>query len=255
MTIPKTEVLGVGVSAVNFASATAEMLRWIAEGEKYYVSVADVHGVIEAQDDPEFKKILNDSGLIVPDGRPIFWLLRLAGHGDVTQTTGSDLIQRFSEALAERGYSAFYYGGAPGVAENVAAVLEDRYPGLRTADTYCPPFRDLDAREEAEIVDMINVSGAHVVWVGLGAPKQERWMARFIDRLDVPVLVGVGAVFDFLTGRVKRCPRWLQIVGLEWLYRISQEPRRLWKRYARSNSLFLYYLLCERLGLRDFRSN
>ena len=250
-------MLGVGVSAVSLESATHVILEWInawrAGGRlKNYVAVTGVHGVIEAQDDPDFKRILNASGLTVPDGMPLVWLSRLAGQPHVTRVYGPDLTLRVSQVMSARGYSAFYYGGASGVAEALATELERRFPGLRRAGTYTPPFRQLTSEEEQEVVRLINASSPDVVWVGLSTPKQERWMVRFRDRLQVPVLIGVGAAFDILTGHVRQAPRWMQRSGLEWLFRLATEPRRLWRRYLRNNPLFLYYLVCENLRLKSF---
>lgn len=249
-----TDVLGVHISAVSLSSATETVLEWIRRREKHYVTVTGVHGVIEAQNDPMFKRVLNDAGLKVPDGMPMVWLSRLAGHSHVNRVFGPDFMLSVSQAVGEDGGRAFYFGGAPGVAEQLARTLEGCYPGLETAGVYCPPFRDLTPEEEREVVELINGTAPDVVWVGLSTPKQERWMADFRPRLDAPVLVGVGAAFDYNTGRIKRAPAWMQKSGLEWLYRIMQDPKRLWKRYARNNTLFLYYLVCQVLGLRNFRS-
>ena len=255
--ITRTPVLGVGVSAVNLESAAAAILGWIESGrrgdlQKRYVTVTGVHGVIEAQDDPGFKKILNGSGMTVPDGMPLVWLSRLAGRSHVTRVYGPDLTLAVSGALGERGLSAYYYGGAAGVAEALALELEGRFPGLRCAGTFTPPFRQLTLEEEQEIARLINASKADIVWVGLSTPKQERWMARLRESLQPPVLVGIGAAFDFLTGRARQAPRWMQRSGLEWLFRLATEPRRLSKRYLRNNPLFLYYLACEKLRLKRF---
>jgi N-acetylglucosaminyldiphosphoundecaprenol N-acetyl-beta-D-mannosaminyltransferase len=248
----RTYVLGVGISAVNLGSATETTLGWIARREKRYITVTGVHGVIEAQEHPEFKRILNRSGMTVPDGMPLAWLSRWAGRSGVSRVCGCDFTLSVSEALAREGRSAFYYGGAPGVAEQLARNLEERFPGLRTAGTWCPPFRALTEAEADEVAGHINGSGAELVWVGLSTPNQERWMVEFRERLDAPVLVGVGAVFDFLTGRVRRAPPWMQNSGMEWLHRLSQEPGRLGKRYLRNNPLFVYWVACEKLGLRKF---
>jgi N-acetylglucosaminyldiphosphoundecaprenol N-acetyl-beta-D-mannosaminyltransferase len=253
----RTPVLGVGVSAVSLESAAAEILAWVNDWHRgsrtsRYVAVTGVHGLIEAQDDPSFKQILNRSGLTVPDGMPLVWLSWLAGRQDVTRVYGPDLTLRVSSALASAGYSSFYYGGAPGVADELAARMNRRFPGLRCAGTLSPPYRSLTEDEEEDIVRTISSSGADVVWVGLSTPKQERWMARLQDRLETPVLIGVGAAFDFLTDRIPQAPGWMQKSGLEWLFRLGAEPRRLWKRYLRNNPLFLYYLACEKIGLRDF---
>ncbi|WP_218080093.1 WecB/TagA/CpsF family glycosyltransferase [Anthocerotibacter panamensis] len=267
-TIPTTNVLGVEVSAVSLEFATDEILHWIEEDRQHsglwsghcglttghYVAVTGVHGIIESQDDPHFKRILNASGMVVPDGMPLVWLSRLAGHRSVTRVYGPDLTLSLSQALGARQKSAFYYGGVPGVADQLARILETRYPGLKTAGTFSPPFRELTSQEEDGVVALINHSGAHVVWVGLSTPKQERWMARLRHRLKVPVLIGVGAAFDFHTGRVRQAHPWVQRSGFEWLFRLCMEPRRLAKRYLRNNPLFIYLLLCQQLKLRDFRA-
>ncbi len=255
--IARTPVLGVGVSAVDLRLATETVLGWIrdrGEGPRRspYVAVTGVHGVIEAQDDPAFKEILNNSGLTVPDGMPLVWLSRAAGRSQVDRVYGPDLTLAVSEALGRYGHRPFYYGGGPGVAERLASSLERRCPGLRRAGTYCPPFRELTSEEERQIVATINGSEADLVWVGLSTPKQERWMARFDSRLEGRVLIGIGAAFDLLCGDLRQAPRWVQRSGLEWLFRLAVEPRRLWKRYLRNNPLFIYYLACEKLGLRQF---
>jgi N-acetylglucosaminyldiphosphoundecaprenol N-acetyl-beta-D-mannosaminyltransferase len=204
---------------------------------------------MEAQDDPSFKRILNESGLTVPDGMPLVWLSKMAGRDWVTRVYGPDLMLEVSRALAARSGSAFYYGGVDGVAPDLARRLAEKFPGLRTAGTYTPPFRALTPPEEDEIVRLINGSGADVVWVGLSTPKQERWMAQFRPRLTVPVLLGVGAAFDFHTGRVAQAPKWIQQSGFEWAFRLCMEPRRLWKRYAKNNPRFVWKVAGEKLGL------
>ena len=254
---PRTPILGVGVSAVSLASARDVIIGWIEShrasgGPARYVAVTGVHGVMEAQDDPAFKRILNESGLTVPDGMPLVWLSRLAGRSEVTRVYGPDLTLAVSRALGERGGSAFYYGAAPGVAEQLAAELRRRCPGLRTAGCWSPPYRPLTPAEEDAIVERINATNADIVWVGLSTPRQERWMARFQGRLHAPALIGVGAAFDFLTGQLRQAPRWMQRSGLEWLFRMFVEPRRLARRYLRNNPRFLWCLACEKLGLRRF---
>lgn len=248
----KVPILGVGLSPVSMDGAVRTIMRWIGDRHKTYVTVNAVHSMMDAQDDPEIKRIMNAAGMCVPDGVPLVWLLWLAGHGDTTRVFGPDLMLALCAALAGGGGAAFYYGGAPGVADRLADKMAADYPGLRTAGTYCPPFRELTAEEEEEVVGRINRSGADIVWVGLSSPKQERWMARFRPRIDVPVLVGVGAAFDFNTGGIDRAPRWMQKCALEWVYRLLQEPRRLWWRYARKNPLFVFYIACEKLRLRKF---
>lgn len=251
-TIARTNVLGVGISAVDMTAAVDWVMAVIGDRERHYITVTGVHGVVEAQDDPAYKKILNGAGLVVPDGVPMVWLSRWAGHRRVGRVYGPDFMLGVCRALGAVGGRCFYYGGNEGVAEELAETMARRYPGLVTAGTYTPPFRELTDAERAGIAETINGAAPDVVWVGLSTPKQERWMDAFRDRLDAPVLVGVGAAFDYNTGKLVRAPAWMQKTSLEWLFRLIQEPRRLWRRYARINPLFLYYLVCERLGLRDF---
>ncbi len=247
-----TPVLGVRVSAISLEEAARSILERIVEQEASFVTVTGVHGVMEAQEDPGFKTVLNSSSLCVPDGMPLVWLSRAAGHRNVTRVFGPDLMLEVCRLLSEAGKSSFYYGGAEGVAEELAAEMTRRFPGMETAGTYCPPFRPLSPTEKGDVVDILNESGADIVWVGLSTPKQERWMAEFRPLLRAPVLIGVGAAFDYNTGKISRAPRLMQRLALEWLYRLLQEPARLWKRYLRNNPLFLYYLFLEKLGIRSF---
>jgi N-acetylglucosaminyldiphosphoundecaprenol N-acetyl-beta-D-mannosaminyltransferase len=237
---------------VDIMSAADAIMNFIKDRRRAVVAVTGVHGIMEAQDDDAFKTVLNRADLNVPDGMPLVWLGRLAGFPRIGRVFGPDLMLAIGERMARAGQSAFYYGGQPGVAEDLAAEMTRRFPGTRTAGTYSPPFRDLDDAEAGAVATMINASGAAIVWVGLSTPKQERWMMRFRPLLSAPVLIGVGAAFDYNTGRIRRAPRWMQRCALEWAYRLYQEPRRLWRRYARNNPRFLLYLLCERLGLRAF---
>lgn len=244
---PKLDVLGIGISAVSMATAVETIADWVTLGRKAYVAVAAVHSVVDAQDDAVVKTIMQQADLCVPDGVPLVWLLRKAGFGNVTRVFGPDLMLALCARLSATGARMFYYGGAEGVAEELGAEMERRYPGLITAGTYTPPFRPLTMDEEIEVACLIEAARPDVLWVGLSSPKQERWMGAFRARLSVPVMLGVGAAFDYNTGRIKRAPRWMQKTALEWLYRVAQDPRRLWRRYARNNPLFLFYLLRDRL--------
>lgn len=250
----RVNVLGVGVSPVNMAEAVATMEAWIEGREKHYVCVTGVHGVIESQRDSRLREIHNKSGMTVPDGMPLVWLSRSAGHRNVSRVYGPDLMLAFCEASARHGHRHFLYGGEEGVADALGKRLEERFPSLVIAGTYCPPFRQLTAEEDADIVALINASRSDVVWVGLSTPKQERWMAEHRDALDAPVLVGVGAAFDFHTGRKKQAPAWMQRSGLEWLFRLLQEPRRLGRRYLINNPTFVSLLAMQRLGLKRYES-
>lgn len=237
--IRRVDVLGVGVSAINMDMAVAEVSRWVDEGEHHYVCVTGVHGVMESQRDPELLRIHNESGLTTPDGMPMVWAGKKAGADWMTRVYGPDFMLAMLAVAARRGWRSFLYGGNEGVADLLAEKLVARFPGLEIAGTYCPPFRALTDEEDAEIVARVNDSGAHLVWVGLSTPKQERWMAAHVGRLKAAALVGVGAAFDFHAGLVPQAPRWMQRNGLEWFYRLVKEPRRLWRRYLRNNPSFV----------------
>lgn len=235
----RVDVLGVGVSAVDMAQAVAEIRRWVEEGERHYVCVTGVHGVMESQRDPELRRIHNASGLTTPDGMPMVWAGRRAGAGHMARVYGPDLMLELCALSVKRGWSSFFYGGAPGVPERLAERLAARFPGLRVAGCLSPPFQPLSPPEDEEVVRRIDASGADLVWVGLSTPKQERWMAAHVGRLRAPVLLGVGAAFDIHAGLLPQAPRWMQRSGLEWLYRLAREPRRLWRRYLGNNPRFL----------------
>jgi N-acetylglucosaminyldiphosphoundecaprenol N-acetyl-beta-D-mannosaminyltransferase len=236
---PRVDVLGVHISGVTLSGAVDEIAGWIAEGERRYVCVTGVHGVMESQRDEALRAVHNDSGLTVPDGMPLVWCARAAGRADVTRVYGPDLMLALCERGLGQGWRHFFYGGAAGVADELAAALQQRFPGLVVAGTHTPPFRPLTAEESAAVVDMVNDARADIVWVGLSTPKQERWMAEHRHRLHASALIGVGAAFDFHSGRVRQAPAVLQRAGLEWAFRLAMDPRRLWRRYLRNNPAFL----------------
>jgi N-acetylglucosaminyldiphosphoundecaprenol N-acetyl-beta-D-mannosaminyltransferase len=236
-------VLGVGISCVTLDSAVEEVSGWVDRAEHRYVCVTSVHAVMECQRDPYLLRVHNQSGLTTPDGMPMVWSARWAGRREVSRVYGPDLMLAVLARSVDRGWSSFFYGGGPGTAELLAGRLATRFPGLRVAGTLTPPFRPLTSEEDADTVRAINDSGAQLVWVGLGAPKQERWMAEHVGRLRANVLFGVGAAFDFHAGTIRQAPRWMQRSGLEWTYRLSQEPRRLWRRYLRNNPAFVLNVL------------
>jgi N-acetylglucosaminyldiphosphoundecaprenol N-acetyl-beta-D-mannosaminyltransferase len=248
----RVNILGVGVSAINVDIALETIEGWIARRESHYVCVTGVHGVMESQRDNEVRRIHNASGLTTPDGMPLVWLSRLKGHRHVDRAYGPDLMLALCERSVDRRYRHFFYGGAEGVPEQLAANLRQRFPELQVVGIYSPPFRLLTPEEDEQVVQMINQATPDIVWVGLSTPKQERWMADHIGRVKVPVLIGVGAAFDFLTGRKRQAPRWMQRSGLEWLFRLLTEPRRLWRRYLINNPLFVLLVLAQALGLRRY---
>ena len=246
-------VLGVRVDAVQIPDVVALMQRWIAERERSHaVAVTGMHGVSEAQRHPDFKRILNAADLVVPDGMPLVWVGRLRGHALRRRVYGPELMLEFCARTRGGRYRHYFYGGAPGVADRLAETLANRFPGLNVVGTDCPPFRPLDASETAEARRRIRDARPDVVWVGLSTPKQERWMHENRAHLDVPVLVGVGAAFDLNTGRVRQAPRWMREHGLEWSWRLGQEPRRLWRRYLLNGPSFAWNVGLELAGLRRF---
>jgi len=248
------KVLGVRVHAVQIPDVVDQMEHWIREGrDTHYIAVTGMHGVTEAQQDPSFKEILNSADLVVPDGMPLVWLSHLRGLSLKRRVYGPELMLTFCERTSHRSYRHFFYGGAPGVPEQLAETLGTRFSGMQVAGTYSPPFRPPTGEEKREIVAMIRRSAPDVLWVGLSTPKQERWMYEYRHELvDIPVMVGVGAAFDLNTGRVKQAPAWMQERGLEWFYRLLQEPRRLWRRYLVGGSKFVCLVLLEVLGLKKF---
>lgn len=228
---PRVDVLGIHVSATNLLETVQTFDRWIAAGDRQLVCVCDMNALLHARADDQLTEVYNTSGLTLPDGMPLVWAGKKAGFTKMERVCGPDLLERVMAEAARRGWSQYFYGGADGVAEQLRANFTAEHPDLKVAGVYSPPYRALTEAEDAEIVDRINQAGPDIVWVGLGAPKQERWMAEHRDRLDAAILIGVGAAFDFHTGRLDRAPGWMQRSGLEWSYRLYKEPRRLWRRY------------------------
>ena len=226
------DILGVGVTAINMNDAIAAIEHWISEGRRTYVCITGVHGVMEARRDYRLQRIHNEAGMVTPDGMPLVWLSRLFGKARTERVYGPDLMRLMTVVSSLRGYRQFYYGGAEGVVDKLKHVLLNAHPKLDVAGTFCPPFRELTQQEDQAVVDTINAARAHIVWVGLSTPKQEFWMASHLGRIEAPVMIGVGAAFDFLAGTKRQAPLWMQRNGLEWLFRLCSEPRRLWRRYA-----------------------
>jgi len=240
----RVDILGVEVSAVDMDGVRAEVRRWVERGERRYVCVTGVHGIMECQRDEELRRIHNASGLTVPDGMPTVWAGRYAGAPRIERVYGPEMMDAICEMAAELGWRSFFYGGGPGTAERLEGSMRERVPGLETAGTFTPPFRELTASEQEEALAAIEASGAELVWVGLSTPKQERWMAAHAERLSGPrILFGVGAAFDVNSGLRRDAPRWVKRLGLQWLFRMAQEPRRLWRRYLRNNPAFLAAVL------------
>lgn len=233
-------ILGRQVAAVQISDVVAIFRSWIQDrGPSRYVAVCNVHMVVEAERSVAFRRVMDAAALVVPDGSPLIWVGRRRGFPLARRCYGPDLFLEFAESTAANGYRHYLYGGHPGVADKVAERLQHDYPGVAIAGTFSPPFRKLTPEEDEEAVRAINASGADILWVALGCPRQENWMYEHRDRLNVPVVVGVGQAFDIYAGRVAQAPRWMREHGLEWLFRLLTNPRRLWRRYLIYNSEFL----------------
>jgi N-acetylglucosaminyldiphosphoundecaprenol N-acetyl-beta-D-mannosaminyltransferase len=221
-----------------------QVLDWmeamIASGARGYMTAAAVNLVMCADEDPQARAAVLGATLAVPDGQPLVWALRALGHAHATRIYGPDLMAHFCARAARSGTPMYLYGGrSPQALRLLEERLRERFAGLEIVGGFSPPFRDLTAEEEARVIEEIDSSGAAVVWVGTGQPKQEQWMAQMRGRLSAPMLVGVGAAFDFHAGLISQAPKWMQRNGLEWTYRLSREPRRLWRRYAQRNPRFI----------------
>src|SRR4051794_33356700 len=237
--MPRASVLGTKLALTEYEGAMDWMDEVVRRRERACVTAAAVHLVMVAREDPATRDAV-DRALAVPDGVPLVWALRALGHPEASRVYGPDLMARYCERSARTGATMFLYGGRSDEAlEELTQELLRRYPGLRIVGGWSPPFRELEDAERDEVAARINATGADVVWVGTGQPKQEKWMAEMRERLDAPVLAGVGAAFDFHAGIVPQAPPWMQRRGLEWTYRLAREPRRLWRRYARYNPRFV----------------
>jgi len=234
----RQDVIGAPIDVVYWGGAVATLLRWAAAGESRYVCACNVHSVVTAQSDSRLAASVRGADMVLPDGAPVAWLMRKAGYTAQQRVTGPDLMWRYFAAAAVYGESIFLYGGSISTLDRLSARIAAKFPGLRIVGTHSPPFRPLTTEEDQAVVDMINASGATTVWVSLGCPKQEVWMAEHRDRVQ-SVLVGVGAAFGFHAGVTRRAPLWMQRFALEWLHRLISEPRRLWLRYLSTNTVFV----------------
>lgn len=249
--MPDFLVLGVRVHAVQIP----EVITWMesvirGRSVSRFVSATGMHGITEALHDPTFKRVLNEADLVVPDGMPLVWLGRQRGLALRRRVYGPELMDTFCRETGGR-YRHFFYGGAPGVPEQLAGIMKRRHK-IQIAGCWSPPYRKLNAAEEFQLKQMIAAARPDVLWVGLSTPKQERWMHAHRDSLEVPLMMGVGAAFDFHTGRVKQAPHWMRENGLEWLFRLVQEPRRLWRRYILNGGEFVWHVALEKMKVRQY---
>lgn len=249
MKVESTSILGVKIDALNLGLTLDQIAEWVQAEEPHYVSVVPAHSIMDAVDDPAFREVLNASDLSTPDGMPLVWILRSRGYDYADRVYGPDLMLAAFQWSQGKGCRHFLYGGKPGVVEDLAARMEARFPDLKIAGTYSPPFRPLTGDEDESTRRLIRESQADIVWVGISSPKQEFWMAEHRDTLGVPVMIGVGAAFDFLSGHKRQAPHWIQRAGLEWLFRWMHEPRRLWPRYSQYPR-FVWLLVKERIAGR-----
>ncbi len=237
------DLLGVKVADTNMDIACATVERWLKEGGKRYICVAPVSTIVDAQFDNAYRTIINNADMVTPDGVPLVWCGRLAGHEGLGRVSGADFMARLFTISEQKGYRHYFYGGMPETLEKLKEELAQKHPDLKIAGCYAPPFRKSGDMEDNEVLERINALKPDFVWIGLGSPKQDVWMANHRHLLDVPIIAGVGAAFDFLAGVKPRAPQWMRSIGLEWFFRLCCEPRRLWKRYLVGNSIFIFLLV------------
>ncbi len=240
-------ILGMRVDPTSFQEASESILTWARAGESRYVCVANVHMTMEAYDCPDFRKIVNSADMVVPDGMPLVWMLRKMGYPDQERVSGPDLMIWLLQTAAEQGVPVGFLGSTENVLNRLREHLMHRFPALKIAYSYSPPFRPLTTQEDEKITEEINASSTRILFLGLGCPKQERWIAAHKGRVRA-VMLGVGAAFDFHAGVKARAPIWMQRVGLEWFFRLITEPQRLWYRYFYHNSRFLILALKQLVG-------
>ncbi|MCE3271488.1 MAG: glycosyltransferase [Ramlibacter sp.] len=234
----RAQVLAPSIDVCTWSGVLSQIVQWAQQRESRYVCICNAHSVVTATQDQDFLNVLNSADLATPDGAPVAWMLRRQGHEDQERISGPDLMLHACEVASNSGVSVFFYGGSPESLQLLQANIIERFPNLKIAGAMSPPFRQLSEVEDEAVVEEINRSGAGIAWVGLGCPKQEAWMHAHRGRVHA-VMVGVGAAFDFHAGRIKRAPSWMQRAGLEWLHRLLSEPRRLWRRYLVTNTLFI----------------
>lgn len=246
----RVNLLGVQVSTLSFRQTLDLIEQAISTQDRLAVSPSPVYTIMQGCERPEVRAALN-ANLVTPDGMPVVWALRLLGYS-AERVYGPDLMQAVCARSLSTGWQHYFYGGAEGVPELLAAALQQKFSGLKVAGVESPPFRNLTKTEDAAMVERLNTSNAQVIWVGLGSPKQDLWMFEHRSRLIAPVLIAVGAAFDFYAGRVRQAPRWMQRSGLEWLFRLAAEPGRLWRRYLVYNPKFVVNVALQIMRFKQF---
>jgi N-acetylglucosaminyldiphosphoundecaprenol N-acetyl-beta-D-mannosaminyltransferase len=242
-----TIIIGSQVAAINYSLATIKILEWVYQNESRYVCLANVHMLMEAHDSPAFKEVINSADLVTSDGIPLVWMMRLKGIKGQQRVYGPTLMLHLLRAASIENISVGFYGGDDKVGEALVVRMKACYPDLHINYSYSPPFRELDSEEDSAVIEQINKSGTQILFVGLGCPKQEIWMADHRGKVNA-VMIGVGAAFDFHAGYKLQAPTWMQKLGLEWFFRLITEPRRLWKRYLYNNPRFVFLALMDLLG-------
>jgi N-acetylglucosaminyldiphosphoundecaprenol N-acetyl-beta-D-mannosaminyltransferase len=245
-------ILGIPISLLDLDAVINQMEGWIAQrdGSPHYIVCADSRLVMECRRDPLLMKAVESADLVLPDGMPLVWLARIRGRKQENRITGSDILLNFCKRAQRMGYTNFFYGGAQEVPAKLAQRLQEKLPGLQVVGTHSPPFRLLTPDENQDVSMMIEKASPDVLWIGLQCPKQEKWIYKRKDQLSVPVVVCIGAAFDFCSGTIRRAPDWMQRYGLEWLHRLLQEPSRLWYRYLVLGPRFVILNLAELIRLR-----
>lgn len=245
----KVNVLGTGISIVNFNSFFKALDQWIENKKGNYVCVTGMHGVMESMKDENLRSIHNKAGMATPDGMSMVWYAKLKGIKNMERVCGPDLFPSVCEYSVKKGYTHFFYGGAEGVPELLKEKMTARYPGLKVVGTYSPPFRPLTTEEDQAIINRINALNPTFVWIGISTPKQEKWMHDHQGKLNNSIMFGVGAAFDMHSGIKQRGPKWIQKSGFEWLYRLCQEPKRLGKRYLVNIPRFIFFSFIHIIGI------
>ena len=250
----RLKVFSIPVSIGSYKQFVETIVNDAKEKKNYYTCVANVHMLIEAFEDKNFAKTVSDAKIVTPDGRPLTWAIRMLYGIQQDRVAGMDLLPDLLGVAEKSDISVYFYGGHPDMISKTDVFLKARYPGLRVAGLHSPPFRKLTSQEESDVVTNINNSGAQIVFVALGCPKQEKWMAEWSSRIN-GIMIGIGGALPVMVGAQKRAPNWIQKYGLEWLYRLVQEPRRLFKRYAITNSKFIYLFAKSYISSRFRKKN
>lgn len=242
-------IIGLKISLTDYSNAIGSVMLWSQNDKSCYICAANVHMLMEAHDSPDFARIVNEADLVTPDGMPLVWMMRLKGQRNQQRVYGPTLMLNVLAMAARENIPVGFYGGAPHVLDTLVERMKERFNGLNIVYSYSPPFRELSPQEKEEVVGNIDRSGVRILFVGLGCPKQEIWMAEHRGKVRA-VMLGVGAAFDFHSGVKSQAPSWMQSLGLEWLFRLLTEPRRLWKRYLYHNSRFIFLAIADLLGFR-----